>query len=66
MKRIIFILLGYIVVYLGFLFVEFQYVWIVKKDISLFWREETFKDPIFHSILATSLTIFLAYLTRKK
>ncbi len=66
MKKYLFIVLAYVFTYLIFLFVEFQYVWIVKKDINLFWREEIFTDPIFHSVLATTLTILLAYVTKKK
>lgn len=66
MRKIFFLILSYLIVYVCFLFIELQYVWIVKKDINLFLREDTFKEPVFYSILVTTLTILSAYITKNK
>lgn len=65
-KKIIFITLGVLVVYLGILLVEFQYAWIIKKDLDYFLEKETFIKPIPHAFFAIITALAFVYITRKK
>ncbi|MDG6232132.1 hypothetical protein QAZ01_11020 [Glaesserella parasuis] len=65
-KKIIFITLGILIVYLGILLVEFQYAWIIKGDLDYFFKKEIFIEPIPHAFLAIIVALAFAYITRKK
>ncbi|KEZ13719.1 hypothetical protein Q7469_12465 [Glaesserella parasuis] len=65
MRKIFFIALSYLVLYVGFIFIEFQYFWIFKKDLSYFWSVDTFLEPIPITVFALMISIFLGRITKK-
>lgn len=60
MKKFLLILLAYFLVYLGFLFVQIQYYWILENNVFSSFTPEKLKEPIIPSLLSTSLAILFS------
>ena len=66
MRKVFSIILSFFIIFLFFLFIEFQYYWIIKGDYSLFFREDVIKNIFPHAILTLFLLLFLSIFNRKK